>query len=205
MLLRVTNHECRVVPMSQAKINQLQTKLREYESHSQELSTKNDEMSWGTAVRHMFQKQMSGGHISVRKIFTVWFKHAMMMKSERQLSHVADTVAKRRLLARMLAAWDRVARGFSRNKLERAAERRLESVTKEIISRYESEVQKLRGQLGVLQQEVLDGHRRRQILEDELRRTLLKGMAAMSMDALHIFSSAAASDASAAQLAQQPT
>ena len=176
----------------------MQAKVQEADSHTEVLASKNQEITWGAAMRHMFHKQMSSGSISVRKIFTVWFKYSMMMKSERQLSHVADRVAKRRLAARVLTAWDRVARGYSRNKLERAAERKLETVTKEIINRYETEVQKLRSQIGLLQQEILDGHRRRQILEDELRRTLLKGMAAMNMEALSIFSTAAATDNAAA-------
>ena len=47
----------------------------------------------------------------------------------------------------------------------------------------------LEAQLGSAQQEVLDGHRRRQHLEDELRRTLLKGINAMNLEALNIFNS----------------
>ena len=46
---------------------------------------------------------------------------------------------------------------------------------------------------------VVDGRRRRKILEDELRRTLLKGMVTMNMEALSVFSSAAAADEKAAR------
>jgi len=57
----------------------------------------------------------------------------------------------------------------------------------------------MRSRITLLQDEVVDGRRRRKILEDELRRTLLKGMVTMNMEALSIFSSAAATDATIAR------
>ena len=79
------------------------------------------------------------------------------------------------------------------------ADQKLKNVTNEIVGRYESELDKLRSRITLLQDEVVDGRRRRKILEDELRRTLLKGMVTMNMEALSIFSSAAATDANIAR------
>ena len=56
-----------------------------------------------------------------------------------------------------------------------------------------------RRRVAELEAEVVDGRRRRKILEDELRRTLLKGMVTMNMEALSVFSSAAAADEKAAR------
>lgn len=81
----------------------------------------------------------------------------------------------------------------------------LKKTAEEIVKRYDSRILTLETQLQMAQQEVLEGHRRRQHLEDELRRTLLKGISAMNLEALSIFQTSASTDsAKAGQCGLQP-
>ena len=78
---------------------------------------------------------------------------------------------------------------------------KLETVTREIITRYESELEKLRKGLKDAHVEIARGHVQRQQLEEKMRRTFLKGMTAMNMEALELFNKAAQHDASFATTA----
>jgi centrosomal protein POC5 len=73
---------------------------------------------------------------------------------------------------------------------------KLETVTREIITRYEAELEKLRSGIKAAHEEIARGHVQRQQLEEKMRRTFLKGMTAMNMEALELFNKAAQSDAS---------
>jgi len=71
---------------------------------------------------------------------------------------------------------------------------RLRKVTSEIVARYEAEMEPLRARVKALEAEVVDGRRRKKVMEDELRRTLLKGMVHVNMEALNIFHNNAVDD-----------
>tara|TARA_B110000305_G_scaffold89912_1_gene101401 strand:- start:892 stop:1221 length:330 start_codon:yes stop_codon:yes gene_type:complete len=73
---------------------------------------------------------------------------------------------------------------------------KLETVTREIITRYENELEKLRSGLKDAHVEIARGHVQRQQLEEKMRRTFLKGMTAMNMEALELFNKAAQNDQS---------
>ena len=146
--------------------------------------------SWTAAQRHLAGKKA----LNKQNIFLSWVRVTATEKADRLLTHVAVALCKRNVKARCLGAWHRYVHGSHSARAQARAEQKLKSVTSEIVGRYEAELEKLRARVTLLQDEVVDGRRRRKILEDELRRTLLKGMVTMNMEALSIFSSAAATD-----------
>ncbi|KAJ1445091.1 hypothetical protein M885DRAFT_626520 [Pelagophyceae sp. CCMP2097] len=156
---------------------------------------KQDGANWMTAVRFMNGK----GALSKQTIFFRWMRLASSQKAERLLIHCASKFCARSAKARFLSGWARFVHGSRGERDAAAAKERLHGVTSEIVHRYEAELTRMRAQIAALQTEVGNGHRRRKILEDELRRTLLKGMVTMNMEALSIFSSAAATDAAVSQ------
>lgn len=146
--------------------------------------------SWTAAQRHLAGKKA----LNKQNIFLSWVRVAATDKADRLLTHLAVALCKRNVKAKCLGAWHRYVHGSHSARAQARAEQKLKNVTSEIVGRYESELDKLRARVTLLQDEVVDGRRRRKILEDELRRTLLKGMVTMNMEALSIFSSAAATD-----------
>ena len=154
-----------------------------------------ESISWTSASRHLKGKKA----LNKQNVFLSWVRIAASQKSERLLMHVAAALHVRNNKSRILTAWHRYVHGSHSARAKARAEQKLKEVTAEIVGRYEEELVAMRSRITLLQDEVVDGRRRRKVLEDELRRTLLKGMVTMNMEALSIFSSAAATDATIAR------
>ena len=167
------------------------------------------------AIQTAHQKQLNV------KIILYWRAYAHKKQERTKLYHVARAIYARALKTRVMNAWVSEHTGVSRDKMMKGSQEMLKKTAEEIVKRYEGRIATVRhvivgcpfhcrcnyhhatpyvdpfqleAQLGSAQQEVLDGHRRRQHLEDELRRTLLKGINAMNLEALNIFNSAASTD-----------
>ena len=123
-----------------------------------------------------------------KTILHAWHKEAFRNKAERLLTHVLKKSYEKSLAKKALSAWIKFVFGSRENRHARNAEKQLKAVTSEIISRYESELDKKRTHIDSLKAALLEGRRRQSVLKDELRRTLLKGMVTMNMEALTIFS-----------------
>jgi len=65
---------------------------------------------------------------------------------------------------------------------------KLKVILKEVISRYEMELQRLQIELGEARAEINRGVAERTRLEENAKRLLLRGMMAMNVDALKLFS-----------------
>lgn len=128
--------------------------------------------NWTTATRFLMGKQA----LSKKNIFTAWRRLAASEKAQRLLCHIAVKRFSHYLKTRVLIAWYRFVHGTKAEQFTERANNRLKIVTSEIVARYESELDKLKAQIQVLETQVIEGRRRRVVLEDELRRTLLKGM-----------------------------
>ena len=139
--------------------------------------------SWTNAIRFRNGKQA----LTKKAIFHAWFKEAFTSKADRLLTHVATKIHERNLTQRVLSAWIRFVWGSKENRQAKAAQSQLKAVTSEIIARYEAELEKHRSYIDKLKHDIIDGKRQRSVLKDELRRTLLKGMVTMNMEALTIF------------------
>ena len=83
---------------------------------------------------------------------------------------------------------------FHLNGIKKKGDAKLNAITREIISRYESELVQLRSELMSAHEEINRGKALRQQLEDRMRRTLLQGMTAMNMETLTLFNEVAKSD-----------
>lgn len=146
--------------------------------------------NWTAATRFLRGKLA----VSKKNVFVAWWKQSIHGKAERLLSHVATKRHAKHLESKVLHAWYRHVHGSRTGRFADRANARLKAVTSDIISRYEIELDKLRAIIKAQEEQVLEGRRRRCALEDELRRTLLKGMVTMNLETLSIFSSAAAND-----------
>lgn len=136
-------------------------------------------------------------HLHTR-IFLHWRAYAQGKAGETKLIHVACGIYGRKLKGRVMNAWASYFTGTSRDKERQGSQALMKKTAEEIVSRYDNRLHTLEAQLAAAQLEVVEGHRRRQHLEDELRRTLLKGINAMNLQALNIFQSAADVDSTKA-------
>lgn len=116
-----------------------------------------------------------------RRLFSSWRDAASAQK--RRASAVRRLIRRRRRrqLAASLARWSKSAKTT-------AEEERVAAILKEVISKYERELHRLREKLTAADQEVLEGIADRKRLEEQTRTLLLRGMAAMNLDALQLFS-----------------
>mmetsp|Transcript_86904 Transcript_86904/g.168329 ORF Transcript_86904/g.168329 Transcript_86904/m.168329 type:complete len:339 (+) Transcript_86904:3-1019(+) len=137
-------------------------------------------------------------HLHTR-IFLHWRAYSHRKAGKNKLSHIALTIHGHRLKGRVMNAWISYFTGCSRDKERQGSQALMKKTAEEIVKRYDNRIQTLESQLAAAQIEVVEGHRRRQHLEDELRRTLLKGINAMNLQALNIFQNAADVDSSKAQ------
>ena len=148
------------------------------------------------AVLHVKRTLLRGVGISLAKCVKLWRKYTSDKKAERKLMIMAGKWSRKHALSKNFRNW---FKGVAQYKVEREAsmhEAKLETVTREIITRYESELEKLRIGIKAAHEEIARGHVQRQQLEEKMRRTFLKGMTAMNMEALDLFNKAAQSDAS---------
>mmetsp|Transcript_19054 Transcript_19054/g.24695 ORF Transcript_19054/g.24695 Transcript_19054/m.24695 type:complete len:372 (+) Transcript_19054:32-1147(+) len=193
LVKRETEHETEIASLENA-LNDSQRQLSIAQHSLERILGDRETVNWSTASRFLAGKEA----LNKKTVFYAWFKEAFTAKAERLLCRVADKRYFRSILSRVMSAWIRFIFGSKDDRVHRRAEARLKSVSSQIITRYEAELEKLRSIISTLKAQVQDGHRRRCLLEDELRRTLLKGMVSMNMEALSIFSTNAADDRLAA-------
>ncbi|GMH83331.1 hypothetical protein TrVE_jg6481 [Triparma verrucosa] len=148
------------------------------------------------ATAHCKRMMMRGGGISLASCVKLWGKYSKEKKAERKMDGIAQKWAKKNGLAKCFQLWSRAANELRKERESAMHDAKLETVTREIITRYESELEKMRTGLKEAHVEIARGHVQRQQLEEKMRRTFLKGMTAMNMEALELFNKAAQSDAS---------
>ena len=157
------------------------------------------------AVRHCKNFLLRGQGPSILNCVRLWRHYTEEKKEERKKDKMAAMWCKKGQLVHTFHAWVKATVAATKERLDSMHDAKLETVTREIITRYETELEKLRSQLKESHQEIARGHVQRQQLEEKMRRTFLKGMTAMNMEALHLFNQAAKNDASfsgAADVAQ---
>ena len=118
------------------------------------------------------------------------------MKQTRKLEKMAAKWVRKNRLIKCMGIWVHNANESRKEKDDAMHNAKLETVTREIITRYENELEKLRTGMKEAHVEIARGHVQRQQLEEKMRRTFLKGMTAMNMEALELFNKAAQNDAS---------
>lgn len=130
--------------------------------------------------------------IGGKSIMMAWRQYVTSKKRIKRLEHRANKKIRLHVKKKYFLRWTR----FNVINLKKRNEMKLETITKEIISRYETELQNIRGNLLEAQEEIAEDHTTRQNLENKMRRTLLQGMTAMNMQTLNIFNEASNIDKS---------
>lgn len=181
----------RVVGEHAREVEELKRQLNVAQHSLRSMIGEKEGANWATATRFLQGKQA----LSKKTVFFAWVRWACAERAERVLTRVAAQHHAKAVKARVVSAWSRIVHGSRASQAQRRADERLKLVSAEIVDRYEAELQRQRTRVNDLEAQVVEGRRRRSLLEDELRRTLLKGMVAMNMEALNVFSSAAARDA----------
>jgi len=148
--------------------------------------------------------RLHSGDFAQRKAFIGWKDVTFESKRSAQLEHVAHALYEKSLKSKAFSTFVRL---FARNAINREkakAVREHEIMAKRIIEKYELA-------LGRARQESEDAHRvasveqmRRKQLEEDLRRTFLKNMTNMNMEALALFHNNAASAQAAMKAPSSP-
>ena len=128
---------------------------------------------------------------SLLNIIKKWNAYSKEKKVEKKTDNIAMLWSKKHKTQKMFQAWVHFTLDSKKERTGEMHDAKLETVTREIITRYESELAKLRVNLKEAHQEIARGHVQRNQLEEKMRRTFLKGMTAMNMEALQLFNQAA--------------
>jgi hypothetical protein len=128
------------------------------------------------------------GDRSINKVYTAWKDIAFENNRSRQLEHVAHGLYQKGLKSKAFSA---LVRLFARNAIQREKNKAVaehELVTRKIIEKYEVNLAKSRAENAEAHRVAGMEQLRRQQLEEDLRRTFLKNMTNMNMEALQLFS-----------------
>jgi centrosomal protein POC5 len=148
------------------------------------------------AMKHCKDMLMRGAGPSLLSCVRLWKQYTAEKKVERKTDKIAAKWSRKNCLVKSLQTWSRSVALSKRERDDEMSNAKLETVTREIITRYEAELEKHRMGLKDAHVEIARGHVQRQQLEEKMRRTFLKGMTAMNMEALELFNAAATKDAS---------
>ncbi|CAM9188086.1 unnamed protein product [Ectocarpus sp. 4 AP-2014] len=129
-----------------------------------------------------------GSHLA--RCLCAWRGEAVRMRAERSKNVTAGDHARRKLMSRTLGAWRGETRQRINSRGRKEADLKLHAISKEIIGRYETELSSTRAALDdAISQIALEKARQRE-MEEGMRRTLLRGMSAMNMEAMRLMTEA---------------
>jgi len=180
----------------QDNIEELQTNLDSANESLANLLEKELKNSENAAIRHVKSIMMRGKGPSVINCLKSWRNYTIEGKAARKIEKIALKWSRKNNLTKSMRMWQHFCIESRREKDDGMHNAKLETVTREIITRYENELEKLRSGLKDAHVEIARGHVQRQQLEEKMRRTFLKGMTAMNMEALELFNKAAQNDQS---------
>ncbi|CAM9811510.1 unnamed protein product [Scytosiphon promiscuus] len=112
------------------------------------------------------------------------------MRAERAKNASAGDHARRKLISRTLNAWREEARLRIDGRGRKAADLKLHAISKEIVGRYEAELSRTRAALDEAMSQIALEKARQREMEEGMRRTLLRGMSAMNMEAMRLMTEA---------------
>jgi len=169
-------------------IDGLTEKLAQTESKLEEEVDRLEAISENAADAYFKRHVTYSGDRAVGRVYREWKDFTFENNRSRQLEHVAHGLYEKGLKSKAFSTFVRL---FARNAIQREKNKAVaehEAVTRKIIEKYEVT-------LGRMRAENAEAHRtagleqlRRQQLEEDLRRTFLKNMTAMNMEALQLFS-----------------
>ncbi|GMI36099.1 hypothetical protein TeGR_g10548 [Tetraparma gracilis] len=189
--------------MFTTKVNKLQQTIKELEEELAETQATVQAMAEekmatceNRAIQHFKQIMVRGAGPSLLTCTKLWRQYTAEKKVERKMERIAGKWSTKNLVQTAMKQWARNVADAKREREDEMSNAKLETVTREIITRYEAELTKHRDGLKEAHQEIARGHVQRQQLEEKMRRTFLKGLTAMNLESIELFSQAANKDAS---------
>lgn len=138
---------------------------------------------------------------SVLRIFRAWKDQVRNTKTANKMDCLSKKMGDKMLTQKMFYL---MASQFMRRKANAevsGAKQKFDSITNEMIEKYETEIKTLRENLAEAYSAANTERNRRQQLEEDLRRLFLKNITAMNFEALSLFQSAQDGDSSSAAAA----
>lgn len=150
-----------------------------------------DEINRETLADRLAELQQSRSrHGGAFHAYSHWRQYTAETRDRRTRMAAASQHAKTLLVARVFAEWKEDARRENLARLREEMEQKSSDVASEIISRYETKLGELTQELAVYKGQVQSERARGLQLEENLRRTMLRGMTFMNMEAMLLFEDA---------------
>jgi len=133
------------------------------------------------------KKLLFSARQSALRVFGAFRRNVEEIHRNKMIFKLSDSKRRKALLGQCFLMW---ARGHLRSKTEGSKallEMRHDSVVKDLIRKYESRMVKFQADLDEAHSVIRKEQMRRQQLEEDLRRTFLKNMTTLNMEALSIF------------------
>eukprot|EP00752_Nemacystus_decipiens_P003810 g3506.t1 len=175
------------------EILHLEAEERRLKAHAAALQTANGSLAAKTEVlgdrlAALHARTSSGS--CVARCLCAWRGEAARVKAERSKNTTAGDHARRKLMSRTLSAWRVEVRLRINSRGRKAADQKLHAISKEIIGRYEAELSSTRAALDEAINQIAVEKARQREMEEGMRRTLLRGMSAMNMEAMRLMTEA---------------
>ena len=171
----------------QETINTLTEKVAQTEARNEFLIGRFDALKENAADVKEKYRNVFTSEVSSLKIFVAWKDYAFEVKRIKKLDHLAICSYNRVLINKAFGGFvslhSRNAVARERNK----AEEEFDLSTKKLIETYETSLARSKKELKEAHRVAAQEQIRRQQLEEDLRRTFLKNMTNMNMEALALF------------------
>lgn len=123
-----------------------------------------------------------------RQVFLSWRQLTSLQKERISAAEKLAIQLDIRQLSLSFAHWSKVTNAIVLSQKKQIEEEKVKLMLKDVISKYEQERQHLREQLHIAEREVQHGKVERKRLEEATKTLLLRGMSAMNLDTLQLFS-----------------
>jgi hypothetical protein len=172
----------------QEVIDGLTEKLAQTEVNLEKELDRVEALSENSADAYYRRHISYSGDTALAKVYRDWKDYVFELNRGRQLEHVAHGLYQKGLKSKAFSA---LVRLFARNAIQREKNKAIsehEAVTRKIIEKYELTLARQKAENVEAHQHAHMEQLRRQQLEEDLRRSFLKNMTAMNMEALQLFS-----------------
>ncbi len=123
-----------------------------------------------------------------RRVFSSWRELVSLQKERVSVVEKLMTHLDQRQLLTSFEHWSKVAKSIAKSKKMQIEEEKVKYILTEVVAKYEHELQRLQTKLRAAELEIQHGIVERKRLEEKTKTLLLRGMAAMNLDTLQLFS-----------------
>ena len=178
----------------QLVLNKLSENLAIAEKHNERNLNRFDIIAEKLATFSSNKKSVFDSKYSLLRIFTILKDNMHNARRNRVIYKLSNFMKRKSLISKGFLM---ISREYVRNKTEKkqaAIDLSYDNLVKDIIKKYEGELAKVNQDLQEAHDIIRIEQSRRQQLEEDLRRTFLKNMSNLNMEALNIFQSSYSQD-----------